>query len=250
MDRIRIARGGKELGEYTEEQVRLYLSSGNLVGGDHAWRAGMSGWKTLEELGYLSTGANPPPPPPPPPPPTSRGSSATTPQGRAGSSLPRRGIQPRGEYIRESMGRDEVLLYEGKVSRVSFVARLIFCVILILPTVLFLLLESPRGSAMYFLLFIVAMPATALFLYFMKLSATELGVTDRRVIAKVGLFSREILEVRNEKIEGVQIEQSFFGRMFNYGTLTIRGSGQTEVPISNIVDPLAFRRAVDDVTRR
>jgi hypothetical protein len=33
MKRVRVARAGKELGEYTEDQVRQYLASGNLVPG-------------------------------------------------------------------------------------------------------------------------------------------------------------------------------------------------------------------------
>jgi len=59
VERYRIARAGKEIGEYDLAAIREYLAKGNLVPTDHAWTQGMSGWQTLAELGIT---AAPPPP--------------------------------------------------------------------------------------------------------------------------------------------------------------------------------------------
>lgn len=62
MDRYRIARDGKEINEFDLDAIRSYLAAGSLRPTDHAWKAGMPGWKTLAELGIATV---PPPAPPP-----------------------------------------------------------------------------------------------------------------------------------------------------------------------------------------
>ena len=237
MKRIRVARAGKELGEYTEDQVRQYLASGNLVPGDYGWTSGMTGWKTLSELGYSAATASASPPPPP------GGQGAGAP---VNPRVTLRSIQPRGSYIRESMARDEVLLYEGKVSWAGFYVLMAFlCSPMCICIPFTISTHSPDLLIIYSFIVLVFLYAA-----YLSLSSIELGITNRRVIAKIGIISRKAIEVRNDKIEGIQIDQSIFGRMFNFGSVTVRGSGQTEVPIPAISDPLAFRRAVDEVAGR
>jgi hypothetical protein len=195
----------------------------------------MTGWKTLSELGYSAATNSPPPPP------GGQGSGAPV-----NPRVTLRGIQPRGSYIKESMARDEVLLYEANVSWVGFYIALAFlCAPLCICIPFTISTHSPD-------LLIIYSFGILVFLYaaYLSLSSIELGITNRRVIAKMGIISRKAIEVRNDKIEGIQIDQSIFGRMFNFGSVTVRGSGQTEVPVPAISDPLAFRRAVDEVAGR
>ena len=80
-----------------------------------------------------------------------------------------------------------------------------------------------------------------LFNCWIKRLATELAVTDRRVIHKTGFFSRQTQEMNREKVESVDVRQSFAGRIFGYGTVLVRGIGSTWEPFANIADPLTFR---------
>src|SRR5262245_3593931 len=60
---------------------------------------------------------------------------------------------------------------------------------------------------------------------FIRSATTEMAVTNKRVIAKVGLISRRTLEMNLAKIENISIDQPIFGRMLNYGTITVCGTG-------------------------
>ena len=73
---------------------------------------------------------------------------------------------------------------------------------------------------------------------------TELAVTDRRVIAKVGFIQRRTWEINNSKVEGVEVNQSILGRVFGYGTVMVKGTGGGFTPVHNIDDPLTFRNHV------
>jgi uncharacterized membrane protein YdbT with pleckstrin-like domain len=73
---------------------------------------------------------------------------------------------------------------------------------------------------------------------------TKIAVTDRRVIYKTGLIRRHTTEINMDKIESVDVDQSVLGRMFGYGTVTIRGTGEAVEPLRDIADPIAFRNAI------
>lgn len=73
---------------------------------------------------------------------------------------------------------------------------------------------------------------------------TEIAVTTQRVITKRGLFRRSTVEMNARQIESVQVDQSISGRVFNFGTITVRGTGAGIEPIAEIERPLALREAV------
>jgi uncharacterized membrane protein YdbT with pleckstrin-like domain len=78
----------------------------------------------------------------------------------------------------------------------------------------------------------------------LKRFGTEIAVTDRRVIYKTGLVQRDTTEINMAKIESVDVSQSILGRVFGFGTLTIRGTGETIEALRNIASPLQFRNAI------
>ncbi len=75
-------------------------------------------------------------------------------------------------------------------------------------------------------------------------SSTEMAVTNKRVLVKVGTISRSTVEMMLGKIESVKVDQSILGRMLNFGTITVRGTGGTPEPFAKISHPLEFRRQV------
>lgn len=78
-------------------------------------------------------------------------------------------------------------------------------------------------------------------------ATTDLGVTNKRVIAKTGLISRHTVEQRIQKIESIRVNQGILGRMLDYGTIMVHGTGGATTPIRNVASPFAFKRAVESV---
>ena len=73
---------------------------------------------------------------------------------------------------------------------------------------------------------------------------TEIAVTDRRVILKRGLIRRHTVEMNMQKVESVDVDQTLTGRLFNYGNVTIRGTGSTFEKLVRIDSPLKLRTTV------
>ncbi len=73
---------------------------------------------------------------------------------------------------------------------------------------------------------------------------TEIVVTDKRVIHKIGLFSRATEEMNISQVETVDVHQSILGRILGYGAVFIRGSGSGWEPLRMVASPLQMRNAI------
>jgi uncharacterized membrane protein YdbT with pleckstrin-like domain len=82
------------------------------------------------------------------------------------------------------------------------------------------------------------------FLTWLRLTSSEFAVTNKRVIVKMGIVQRRTVELMLSRIEGVSVDQSLTGRLGNYGTVTVNGTGGTREVFDEIADPLEFRRQI------
>ena len=75
---------------------------------------------------------------------------------------------------------------------------------------------------------------------------SEFGVTNKRVMIKVGIIRRVSLETLLIKVEGIQVDQGLLGRIFNYGTIIVTGTGGTHSPFKRIAAPMDFRKKIQE----
>ena len=123
-------------------------------------------------------------------------------------------------YIDQVLIPGERLVYRARIS-----------VITLLPLILLGLVTLLLVVGLIFLI-----------MAWIKYATTELAITNKRVIAKSGLIQRKTMEMFLNKIESVQVEQGILARMFDYGTVTIAGTGVHSAAFANIAKPLEFRK--------
>jgi hypothetical protein len=83
-----------------------------------------------------------------------------------------------------------------------------------------------------------------------KRNATEMAVTNKRVLIKTGLASRRTLDIMLSRVESIGVEETVIGRLLSYGTVVVRGTGGTPEAFVMIDHPQEFRRAVQEQTGR
>ena len=79
----------------------------------------------------------------------------------------------------------------------------------------------------------------------MNVVTTELAITNRRVIAKFGLIQRQTIELKVNKVESLSVNQGVIGRIFNFGSIVVVGTGGSNAPIPYIANPMNFRQQVN-----
>ncbi len=81
----------------------------------------------------------------------------------------------------------------------------------------------------------------------LKLRCTEIGVTNKRVIVKTGIISRQTEEMRIASIETVEIDQSVWGRLLGFGAVRITGKGTSNLILRRMAQPLEVKRKIEGV---
>jgi hypothetical protein len=78
-----------------------------------------------------------------------------------------------------------------------------------------------------------------------RLRSIELGVTNRRVVRKTGIFSRQTEELRLASIETIDLHQSAWGRVLGFGNIVLTGRGESSMIFEQLARPLDAKRAIE-----
>jgi hypothetical protein len=227
-----IHHDGRDLGPYSEAEVRSRLISGAITLADLGWHDGATDWKPLSSFEQFAAGYQQTPPPIP----------VATPAAPPRPISPALDSKSLGSYTRATLQPNERALHKTTIHWMVLVIPFfgaLFALILIVPIAM---IASWKGYHVAWLLLVIppAIVASAA----IAVKTSELVITDRRVLIKVGFIRRQTFEMFISKIEAVAVVQGMIGKMLDYGTVEIRGTGGSSESFTNIVSPLQFRDAI------
>ncbi len=120
-----------------------------------------------------------------------------------------------GKYVNNHLIKDESVVFETKYHWIIFLTLKSLLTLAILPWI--------------------------------QRALSDFVITNSRIIIKTGFIARSTFEMNLSKIESVNVDQSVTGRIFNYGSITIIGTGGTKETFHNISRPLDFRKAFQEL---
>jgi uncharacterized membrane protein YdbT with pleckstrin-like domain len=82
----------------------------------------------------------------------------------------------------------------------------------------------------------------------LRLRTIEHGVTNKRVVYKRGIISRQTEEMKIGSIETVEINQGVWGRLLGFGDVKVTGRGLSDVVLRTIDDPMEVKRQIEGVS--
>ncbi|MBP5399159.1 MAG: PH domain-containing protein [Alphaproteobacteria bacterium] len=154
-------------------------------------------------------------------------------------------------YVEGSMAKDEVMQVRAKfhwLVWLKFYVSLLFWGIVVL-------LCGYTGIKMYFedngflssVFLLIALLALIYILWvFLKLKFTEMACTNKRIIYKTGVISLKTAEIKVDKIESIQIEQTFWGRIFGCGNIIFSGTGTAKVKFYDVSNPWQIKTRIEE----
>lgn len=148
-------------------------------------------------------------------------------------------------YVEGSLVPGERIVYRAHLHWNTFlVAGLIF--ILFAAGALILASYDPTKQGVALVIFLVGL--LPLIGAYLRYRCSEFAVTDKRVLIKTGVIRRQTMETLLNKVENISVQQSLLGRLLNFGTIQVTGTGSTKETFANIGAPLEFRRQVQSAT--
>ncbi len=143
-------------------------------------------------------------------------------------------------FVQQQLSEAESVVYTTGLHWVVFLSAAVFAFLALV------LLAAGAGKAAP-----IAMLAAVVlgFRAWIKRMTAEFAVTDRRVILKTGLVERHAVMMLLDKIESITVDQGILGRVWDYGTVKVTGSGGGKEVFTNVAQPMEFRRQVEDAIR-
>jgi uncharacterized membrane protein YdbT with pleckstrin-like domain len=156
-------------------------------------------------------------------------------------------------YAEKHLIAGETVQYETRLHWIVMVGHALIAAVLALVGVSLLItpwssIKGGEASAVGPLRWAGAACLVAAAIFFgvglVRRNATEMAVTNKRVIVKSGLADRRTIELLLQRIESIAVEEPALGRVLGYGTVIVRGTGGTPEVFQQIARPLQFREQV------
>jgi uncharacterized membrane protein YdbT with pleckstrin-like domain len=142
-------------------------------------------------------------------------------------------------FIQKNLLNGENLVYRGRLHWIVFSLPILFLVMA------FPFFTDGGNTSFIGGLFILLSTLTGI-VSLINYSTSEFGITNKRVIVKIGFIRTSSVEVSLTKVEGIQVNQGILGRILGYGSLVVSGTGGTQDPFHRISNPLEFRRKAQE----
>ena len=126
-------------------------------------------------------------------------------------------------YIENELTEGEHIVLLGRVSWWTIVPRTVLAIALLVVAAVAAGMLSALGP----LFWAIAVPLVILVWILMvardvfRVLTTEIAITDRRVMSKTGLFRTEVKVTPLDKVNNVNVQQSLFGNMLDYGNIEV-----------------------------
>lgn len=148
-------------------------------------------------------------------------------------------------YVNKVIQTNESISARGKLHWIIYIPGITYMFIAIMLCLMYLGVEQSEKSVIGPVAGIsTIISIISLFRAWFVRWTTEIAVTNRRIIYKRGFVSRKTIEMNMDKVESVDVDQTIIGRMLNFGTITIRGTGAGIEPLRRISMPLDLRNAI------
>ncbi|MDD4151524.1 MAG: PH domain-containing protein [Candidatus Gracilibacteria bacterium] len=136
-------------------------------------------------------------------------------------------------YIESNLSPNEEIIYKGEI-------HLFYKYVPIIGIVIgFIFMISLGDRAMVgFIIFIFSL------VHLLSILSTEIAITNKNIIYKTGIISRNVFELQLSKVESVLLDQSIFERIIGAGTLIISGTGGHNKPIIKLADSAKMKTII------
>jgi len=130
-------------------------------------------------------------------------------------------------YVKHVIQPGEQILVDGRLSFFVYHRAIISLIVgLIFIGLEYNFLPRYQTLAIYITAAVFGIAALSSGLYWwFKRWTTEIAVTNKRIIFKTGFINRHTEEMNMDKVSSVDVDQTFWGRIFDFGTIRIIGAG-------------------------
>jgi uncharacterized membrane protein YdbT with pleckstrin-like domain len=148
-------------------------------------------------------------------------------------------------YVESVLAPGERIVHRAAISHWNFALSYLTGALCLIGAAAAVYVDWQRGPLIAAVLTVIGV--VVIMVAVIRRGTSELVLTDRRIIAKRGFIARATVEMTLAKVESLHVNQGLFGRMLNYGDVTVVGTGSSLEPLRGICGPLELRRKLGEI---
>ncbi len=146
-------------------------------------------------------------------------------------------------YVDSVLSEGERIVHRASISHWKFFLSYLAGGLFLLTALgAYIVTENHTGAMLAMIAIPLVIGLVVILVAVIRRQTTELVLTDRRIITKRGLVSRDTVEMNLGKVESLHVNQSLMGRILGYGDVTVVGTGASLEPLRGIARPLELRK--------
>lgn len=156
-------------------------------------------------------------------------------------------------YVENNLNKNEHVVLEAKISWLTLVPSIIWMVLMFALAILVLgkVETEDEDAEQIMALLKIGVIVIGLIPFFLKIirnRSTNLAVTNKRVIGKTGVLKISTIDFHIDKVDNVSYRAGFFGNLFHYYTVEVKGGGDSKKTpfIPGIANAADFKNAVNE----
>jgi uncharacterized membrane protein YdbT with pleckstrin-like domain len=148
-------------------------------------------------------------------------------------------------YLERLLGENERIILVTRQHWLLMVGAIIAEVIATIVIIVAVTIALPISPLIGLAYLVLILPVGHGFYDFLRWWNVEYVVTNRRVIHLSGVLNKDVTDSSLEKVNDVKMEQSFLGRIFDYGDVEILTASELGMNLfRRIGDPIRFKTAM------
>ncbi len=148
-------------------------------------------------------------------------------------------------YLESLLGQSERVLLIARQNWTILLRSIVLEVVIILILIVGTTIAGAFFAPLFLAYLLILIPLVLLILDVLRWWNLQYVVSTRRVIQVSGVFNKSTIDSSLEKVNDVKMEQSFFGRMMDYGDIEILTASELGVNrFRRISHPIAFKTAM------
>ena len=146
-------------------------------------------------------------------------------------------------YLENILGQNEKIVFSTRQHWLVIWRPLVFMVILagLIVVAAVLLIPFTAGASLLGLVLLVA-PLGRMIMVILEWANETYIVSNRRIIQTEGVFNKRVIDSSLEKINDVEMVQTFWGRLWGYGDIQIMTASEIGVnKLHQLANPVRFK---------
>ena len=149
-------------------------------------------------------------------------------------------------YVSSHLSNGEQVMHKARVHWIDFISVIMYDIYYLIwcGAASYQVNQTGKGEGVVIFMIILLIIGN-IWVYFSRYHFLEMVVTNKRIVFKRGFLAVKTEEQMIKDLEGVEIEQTAWGRILNYANLYFISTGHSAIEFPLVANPIKIKQITE-----